>query len=101
MTFDTLLSALANIESLIADYEPDEVATLVGKLAEAHGRLLACLTASKTPDTLLTAQEVAARLRVPVRWVWENGRSLGATKIGNRSRYPERQVRRYIRSRTS
>ncbi len=102
MTYHAIVSALDDVDALIAACEPDDVPLLAGKLAQAQARVLARIAsapaaANQTWDNLLTAQEAAARYNVSVRWIRDNGDKFGARRLGHRcTRYPEKQLRRYL-----
>jgi hypothetical protein len=42
---------------------------------------------AKTPDTLLTVQELAKRLRLPPSWVYRHAAELGAFRLGKYLRF--------------
>jgi excisionase family DNA binding protein len=48
-------------------------------------------------DQLMTAEDVAARLKVDVSWVYRNKRALGAVRLGARMwRFPEHHLQAYL-----
>lgn len=71
-------------------------------IARLSARLL---TAAPPPEPVateewLTAKEVAARLKVPVKFVYQNQRALGGSKLGRKAlRFTPRGVRRFAEGR--
>jgi excisionase family DNA binding protein len=51
-------------------------------------------------DQLLTAEDVAARLKVDISWVYRNKRALRAVRLGARMwRFPEEHLQAYLAER--
>lgn len=80
-----------------------ECAALLAQVKTIEGRLLARLltngeSSDSKQDTLLDAGETAAILKVPVAWVYRNGRKLGiAVELGTGTlRYSTLAIQRYI-----
>ena len=81
-----------------------EIPAAVGELERAKAMLLARLVEPETrqseEDPLLTADQVAERLRVDRRWVYRNKDKLGAVALSRKKlRFPASSVDAYLRRR--
>jgi hypothetical protein len=98
------------LRGLVENASTDILPDLVGELARAQALVTARLltpdpTANgrKTPPQIgqyLTADELAAKLKVKPKWCYEHSDELGAAKLSNGCvRFPARAVMRFIQAR--
>lgn len=79
---------------------PDLVAELARADALARERLYhAEASAQPQEDELLTAAEVAKRLKTSAKWIYPRARELGAIRLGRHVRFRSSAVDAYIRRR--
>lgn len=73
----------------------------VGELREAlNGNGAALATDTPAVECALTARDVAARLGVSERWVYDHAAQLGGKRLSRRCvRFPETALRRYLERR--
>lgn len=105
------MSPAESLDALIAATSPSELPALAGDLARALMRVIgrAATRAStkpgvptqRAPEEWLNVQEAAARLKVPVSWLYRHARDLPfARKFGHRTlRFEARGLDRCAASR--
>src|SRR5688572_26039363 len=91
----------AQLDAIPREHVPAALARLAARALEASGEVVAL----QAPDRWLTPDEVATRLGVHRRWVYQHQQRLGARKLSHRKlRVPQRGLQRYLaqvgRSRT-
>ena len=92
-----------DLRSLIEEVELNEIPDLLGELARMQAvvqmRLQPARQNGAAPklDQYLTVEEVAHRLSVGTKWVYDHADQLGAVHLSTRAvRFPERAVQRYL-----
>lgn len=105
------MSPAESLNALIATTPPSDLPALAGELARALTTVLgraaapastkAATPIQRTGEEWLTVQEAAARLKVPVSWLYRHGRDLPfAKKFGHRTlRFEARGLDRWAASR--
>ena len=98
----------ADLRSLIDEVEVHEIPDVLGELARMQAivqkRLQPPTRNGTTPklDQYLTVEEVAERLSIGTKWVYDHADQLGAVHLSTRAvRFPERAVQRYLTARRS
>lgn len=97
-------SAVGQLRRLAeAPVAPELIPDLLGELERTRAVLMARLVVPRgpaakpnEPDSYLTAEEVAARLAVSKRWVYDHARELGGFGTRKMVRFAASQVERYI-----
>lgn len=93
----------ADLWAILEEISVSEIPDVLGELARAQAVAQLRLqppaqngTASKL-DQHLTVDEVADRLSVGTKWVYDHADQLGAVHLSTRAvRFPERAVQRYL-----
>ena len=97
MTARLASDPLAALRQLPREMIPAAIALLASRLAEQPS---AASAPSIEPPTMLSPAEVALRLGVPRRWVWDHADELGAVKLSRTMmRIPAENVERELRAR--
>lgn len=67
---------------------------LLGAIRQAVREEIAALNGNKNPEELLTPEELAERLKVPVSWVYEQSRqgNIPTHRLGRYIRFDVREV---------
>ncbi len=87
----TLLEVL---DALPRDQIPAAIARLAARLMELPQSPEG---PTKSPELILTPDEVAKMLKTDRRWVYRHGRELGAIRLSRRKlRFPATRVRRFL-----
>lgn len=100
-------STVGQLRRLAEAQVPAElIPDLLGELERTRAVLLARLVASRDgrasrpeglgPDTYLTAKQVAQRLNVSTRWVYQHAKDLGGFGTQGMVRFPASRVDRYV-----
>jgi excisionase family DNA binding protein len=85
-------SLIAQLERIASEIDPGAAPTLLGELERIKAiamRQMSVSPPSDTVDSLLTAEEAAAFLKVPVSWVEESARNgrLACVRLGRYVRF--------------
>ncbi len=92
-----------DLRAILEEIPPSEIPDVLGELARAtvvvQLRLQQPTQNGTAPkfDQYLTVEEVADRLKVGTKWVYEHADQLGGVHLSTRAvRFPQRAVQRYL-----
>lgn len=93
-----------DLRALSGTISTDELPDLIGELERAKSVALTRLVQPSTggngnrrSNDLLTVDQVAKRLNVSGKWVYDHQHDIGRRKVGGHIRFDERAVERFIK----
>lgn len=93
---DPFAAIAAHLDAIPREHVPAALARLAARALEGSGETIALATVEKW----LTPDDVATRLGVHRKWVYDHKDRLGARKLSHRKlRVPESGLKRYLKTR--